>query len=102
MEEAACNVLYVDRAAREERLVRRGDKPLKALGATEETRLVDGQTKLDEAERTLYTNVETLLETFSAGACERENEPLTPAPREAIANLVFLFRCCSIFVPVRE
>jgi hypothetical protein len=68
--DAACNVVYVDRTALKERLVCRDeykDKPVLTI----EERLVDGEAAARESVRTLESNIKTLLETFSTGACER-------------------------------
>lgn len=69
--DAACNLVYVDRAAHKERLVRRGESVL-----TEEERLVDGVAATREGVRTLESNIQTLLGSFSKGACVRAGEPL--------------------------
>lgn len=59
--DAACNVVYVDREARLERLVRRGEV------LTEVTRS-GGDAEAEEGARRLQVNVHTLLGTFNKGA----------------------------------
>ncbi|ELR03351.1 3',5'-cyclic-nucleotide phosphodiesterase [Pseudogymnoascus destructans] len=56
--DAACNVLYLDRSARQERMVRRGE------AIAEEARAGD-DAEANEGARRLQVNVLTLLETFS-------------------------------------
>lgn len=58
--DAACNVLYLDRSARQERMVRRGE------AIAEEARTGDDDEEKEGARR-LQVNVQTLLETFSKG-----------------------------------
>lgn len=58
--DAACNVVYMDRSARRERMVRRGE------AIAEEARTGDDE-EANEGARRLQVNVQTLLETFSTG-----------------------------------
>lgn len=55
--DAACNIVYVDRAARQERMVRRGETVAEAAHEL-----------ATQGARRLEKNVHTLLETFSKGA----------------------------------
>ncbi|OBT75775.1 hypothetical protein VF21_05559 [Pseudogymnoascus sp. 05NY08] len=56
--DAACNVLYMDRSASQERMVRRGE------AIAEEAKTGDDE-EANEGARRLQVNVQTLLETFS-------------------------------------
>lgn len=60
--DAACNLVYVDRSVRQERMVRRGE------AVTEAAQEGDGAS-LNEGARRLQKNLETLLQTFSKGKC---------------------------------
>ena len=59
---AACNVVYVDRSAHKERMVRRGEVLMDGADG-------HGDPEANESARKLQVNVQTLLGTFNKGAC---------------------------------
>ncbi|OBT64833.1 hypothetical protein VE03_06402 [Pseudogymnoascus sp. 23342-1-I1] len=86
--DASCNVVYVDRGARKERMVRRGEV------LTESSRS-SGNADANEAARRMQVNVQTLLGTFNKDLVptlalidipddDEENERKVPVPQEPI------------------
>lgn len=66
---AACNVVYVDRAARQERMVRRGEAVAEAAQSRSQSRRGGGDGPFANAgAKKMERNVKTLLETFNQGA----------------------------------
>ena len=63
MDYAACNVVYVDRAAKEDRLVKRED----VISATSSVNTPDRVDGAPDSGATLDSNLHTLLKTFSEG-----------------------------------
>lgn len=65
MDYAACNVVYVDRTAREDRLVKRDD----AISATEDKgpETADDYAPISNGPSPIDENLQVLLETFSEG-----------------------------------
>jgi 3',5'-cyclic-nucleotide phosphodiesterase len=66
MDYAACNVVYVDRAAKEDKLVRRDDV-IPSVSSIDISDQVDGQAHSRRHSFTLEENLQTLLATFSEG-----------------------------------
>lgn len=68
--DAACNVVYVDRAARQERMVRRGEAIVEAAQARPQSRRGRGGDGpfANAGAKKMERNVKTLLETFNQGA----------------------------------
>jgi 3',5'-cyclic-nucleotide phosphodiesterase len=64
MEYATCNIIYVDRTAGEDRLIRRGDVTFNSLEANSpDFRWVNGSANGEECD----VNLQTLLGAFSEG-----------------------------------
>ncbi len=72
MDYGACNVVYVDRSAGENRLIKRGDTPSELFRSKRED-LVQTDGSNERETRYVDRNVQTLLETFSEGMFRNKN-----------------------------
>jgi 3',5'-cyclic-nucleotide phosphodiesterase len=68
MDYAACNVVYVDRTAREDKLIRRDDATLTA-SFIDASNHVQDHAPGPQAPDAVHSNLQTLLGTFSEGSC---------------------------------
>lgn len=67
MDYAACNVVYVDRAAKEDRLVKREDSLPSSARSIDLANHAEGHAQRQPGSFPLDTNLQTLLATFSEG-----------------------------------
>ncbi len=74
MDYAACNLVYVDRTAGEDRLIKRGDAPLRSYSFKVET---NGQRANSSEGVSVHVNgnIEVLLEIFSEGTFAQPHHP---------------------------
>lgn len=68
MDYAACNVVYVDRAAKEDKLVKKEDA-IPAASSIDIPNHVEDHALSRQSSVTLDANLQTLLATFGEGLC---------------------------------